>query len=151
VLSSSLQLQAATLALLSAACDRAARLSRSLPIHLSAALCQHLLEVQTLLSLRARFDPFTAAPAATSSNTATTAATAAATATAAAAAEDTDTVIANVPELEALAAQQQQQQEQLSQEPALTPQQQQQRRGELYAALLGLLAQCAAVVPAAAG
>jgi hypothetical protein len=142
-----MQLQATTLALLSAACDRAARLSHSLPqraiANLSSALRQHLPEVQTLLSLRARFDPFTA--------TATTTAAATATATEAAAlaavveAESMDTVVANVPELEALALQQEQQQEEV----AVTAQQLQQQKADLYCSLLALLTQCTAVAPAA--
>jgi hypothetical protein len=141
-----MQLQAATLALLSAACDRAARLTQSLPqravANLSSALRQHLPEVQTLLSLRARFDPFTAAAATT--------ATAAAIATEAAAiavveAESMDTVVANVPELEALASQQEQPQAEV----AVTAQQLQQQKADLYCSLLALLTQCTAVAPAA--
>jgi hypothetical protein len=146
-----MQLQAATLALLSAACDRAARLAHSLPqravANLSSALRQHLPEVQTLLSLRARFDPFTAA-ATTAAVTAAATATEAAAAAAAAAvveAESIDTVVANVPELEALALQQEQQQEEV----AVTAQQLQQQKADLYRSLLALLTQCTAVAPAA--
>jgi hypothetical protein len=142
-----MQLQAATLALLSAACDRAARLSVSLPqraiANLSSALRQHLPEVQTLLSLRARFDPFTATAATTATDATGTTATAAA--AAAAEADSIDTVVANVPELEALAMQQ----EQPHTEVVITAQQLQQQKGELYCSLLALLTQCVAVAPAA--